>query len=211
MTFYHRLYYDLLWLHYKDVWHTRLLLSRYYYMAFSKHYTMTFYGSVHIVPWLFKILLHFSTLYYDHFHGFFQFTIKWFYVKVLLLGFFYILNWLYEPSQILSFVLFYNCFQHIYDEFCITFSRTRYPSKEVIIHHRKLPKQKICHVQNTLLRCVFFHSAACEQVEETEEAMEEVKDQDVRTPPESTSARQEVTEEDLEDWLDSMISWPAAD
>ncbi|XP_056284484.1 LOW QUALITY PROTEIN: cell death regulator Aven [Pseudoliparis swirei] len=46
----------------------------------------------------------------------------------------------------------------------------------------------------------------CEQVEETEEAMEEVKDQDVRTPPESTSARQEVTEEDLEDWLDSMIS-----
>ncbi|XP_034384341.1 cell death regulator Aven isoform X2 [Cyclopterus lumpus] len=51
----------------------------------------------------------------------------------------------------------------------------------------------------------------CEQVEEmepavTEEKMDEVKDKDVRTPPESASARQEVTEEDLEDWLDSMIA-----
>lgn len=35
--------------------------------------------------------------------------------------------------------------------------------------------------------------------------MEEVKDKDV-TPPKSASVRQEVTEEDLEDWLDSMIS-----
>lgn len=51
---------------------------------------------------------------------------------------------------------------------------------------------------------------ACEEVKEVvpkviEEKMEEVKDKDV-TPPKSASARQEVTEEDLEDWLDSMIS-----
>lgn len=37
-----------------------------------------------------------------------------------------------------------------------------------------------------------------------EEKME-VKDKDV-TPPQSASVRKEVTEEDLEDWLDSMIS-----
>lgn len=39
----------------------------------------------------------------------------------------------------------------------------------------------------------------------TEEKMEVVKDKDV-APPKSASVRQEVTEEDLEDWLDSMIS-----
>ena len=37
------------------------------------------------------------------------------------------------------------------------------------------------------------------------EKMEEVKDKDV-TPPKSASIKQEMTEEDLEDWLDSMIS-----
>ncbi|KAK9531332.1 hypothetical protein VZT92_010763 [Zoarces viviparus] len=51
---------------------------------------------------------------------------------------------------------------------------------------------------------------ACEQVKDMkpvlmEEKMDEVKDKDV-TPPKSASARQEMTEEDLEDWLDSMIS-----
>ena len=40
------------------------------------------------------------------------------------------------------------------------------------------------------------------------EKMEEVKDKDV-TPPKSASIKQEMTEEDLEDWLDSMISWPS--
>nr|XP_046230038.1 cell death regulator Aven [Scatophagus argus]XP_046230039.1 cell death regulator Aven [Scatophagus argus] len=46
----------------------------------------------------------------------------------------------------------------------------------------------------------------CEEVKEVmEEKMEEVKDKDV-TPPKSASVRKEVTEEDLEDWLDSMIS-----
>ncbi|XP_068564518.1 cell death regulator Aven [Cebidichthys violaceus] len=51
---------------------------------------------------------------------------------------------------------------------------------------------------------------ACEQVKEVkpvliEEKMDEVKEKDV-TPPKSASVRQEMTEEDLEDWLDSMIS-----
>ncbi|XP_041660991.1 cell death regulator Aven [Cheilinus undulatus] len=51
---------------------------------------------------------------------------------------------------------------------------------------------------------------ACEEVKEvalkvTEEKMQEVKNQEV-TPPKSASVRKEVTEEDLEDWLDSMIS-----
>ncbi|TKS76305.1 Cell death regulator [Collichthys lucidus] len=47
---------------------------------------------------------------------------------------------------------------------------------------------------------------ACEEVMEAiEEKMEEVKDKDV-APPESVSTKKEVTEEDLEDWLDSMIS-----
>ncbi|XP_063757745.1 cell death regulator Aven isoform X2 [Eleginops maclovinus] len=45
-----------------------------------------------------------------------------------------------------------------------------------------------------------------EEVKEvTEERMQEVKDKDV-TPPKSASVKQEMTEEDLEDWLDSMIS-----
>ncbi|XP_040017277.2 cell death regulator Aven [Gasterosteus aculeatus] len=51
---------------------------------------------------------------------------------------------------------------------------------------------------------------ACEQVQEkvpvlTEEKTDEVKNKDVN-PRESASVRQEMTEEDLEDWLDSMIS-----
>ncbi|XP_054474290.1 cell death regulator Aven [Anoplopoma fimbria] len=51
---------------------------------------------------------------------------------------------------------------------------------------------------------------ALEQVKEmepvlTEEKMDEAKDKDV-TPPKSASVKQEMTEEDLEDWLDSMIS-----
>ncbi|XP_071323898.1 cell death regulator Aven isoform X2 [Trachinotus anak] len=51
---------------------------------------------------------------------------------------------------------------------------------------------------------------ACEEMkaavpEVLEEKMEEVKDKDV-TPPKSASVKQEMTEEDLEDWLDSMIS-----
>lgn len=39
-----------------------------------------------------------------------------------------------------------------------------------------------------------------------DEKMEKVKDKDV-TPPTSAPVRQEMTEEELEDWLDSMISW----
>ncbi|XP_035533977.1 cell death regulator Aven [Morone saxatilis] len=51
---------------------------------------------------------------------------------------------------------------------------------------------------------------ACEEVKEVVlevigEKMEEVKDKDV-TPRKCASVRKEVTEEDLEDWLDSMIS-----
>uniref|UniRef100_UPI0037E734D9 cell death regulator Aven isoform X2 n=1 Tax=Semicossyphus pulcher TaxID=241346 RepID=UPI0037E734D9 len=51
---------------------------------------------------------------------------------------------------------------------------------------------------------------ACEEVKEVvpeviEEKTEKVKNKDV-TPPKPASVRQEVTEEDLEDWLDSMIS-----
>lgn len=47
----------------------------------------------------------------------------------------------------------------------------------------------------------------CEEVKEAvqEEKMEKVKDSD-GTPPESAPVKQEMTEEDLEDWLDSMIS-----
>lgn len=41
--------------------------------------------------------------------------------------------------------------------------------------------------------------------EVVEEKMEEVKDKHL-TPPKSAAVRQELTEEDLEDWLDSMIS-----
>lgn len=39
----------------------------------------------------------------------------------------------------------------------------------------------------------------------TEEKMEEVEEAEV-SPPKTAPKRQEVTEEDLEDWLDSMIS-----
>ncbi|KAF0023701.1 hypothetical protein F2P81_024331 [Scophthalmus maximus] len=47
---------------------------------------------------------------------------------------------------------------------------------------------------------------ACEEMKEViEDKMEEVEDE-VVTPPESASVKQEMTEEDLEDWLDSMIS-----
>lgn len=61
---------------------------------------------------------------------------------------------------------------------------------------------------------MFFQSPACEDVKEvieekTEEVIEEktkeVTDEQV-APPKSASVRKEVTEEDLEDWLDSMIS-----
>ncbi|XP_029984602.1 cell death regulator Aven [Sphaeramia orbicularis] len=47
----------------------------------------------------------------------------------------------------------------------------------------------------------------CEETEGKEEKTEEeeVKDKDV-TPPKPASVKQEMTEEDLEDWLDSMIS-----
>lgn len=44
----------------------------------------------------------------------------------------------------------------------------------------------------------------CEDVKEVTEK-ETAKENDI-TPPEPTSVRKEVTEEDLEDWLDSMIS-----
>uniref|UniRef100_A0A3Q1FQZ8 Apoptosis, caspase activation inhibitor n=1 Tax=Acanthochromis polyacanthus TaxID=80966 RepID=A0A3Q1FQZ8_9TELE len=47
----------------------------------------------------------------------------------------------------------------------------------------------------------------CEEVKEVikEKVEVEVKDKDV-TPSKSASIKQEMTEEDLEDWLDSMIS-----
>ncbi|XP_054871851.1 cell death regulator Aven [Amphiprion ocellaris] len=47
----------------------------------------------------------------------------------------------------------------------------------------------------------------CEEVKEVieEKVEEEVKDKDIR-PSKSVSVKQEMTEEDLEDWLDSMIS-----
>ncbi|XP_070843329.1 cell death regulator Aven [Chaetodon trifascialis] len=46
---------------------------------------------------------------------------------------------------------------------------------------------------------------ACEELKEAMEEKLEVKEKDV-TPAQSASVRKEVTEEDLEDWLDSMIS-----
>lgn len=49
-----------------------------------------------------------------------------------------------------------------------------------------------------------FWSPDCEDVKEVTEK-EVVEGKDI-TPPEPTSVRKEVTEEDLEDWLDSMIS-----
>ncbi|KAF3850103.1 hypothetical protein F7725_019822 [Dissostichus mawsoni] len=46
----------------------------------------------------------------------------------------------------------------------------------------------------------------CEEVKEViQEKIVEVKEKDV-TPPKSASVKQEMTEDDLEDWLDSMIS-----
>ncbi|XP_076612340.1 cell death regulator Aven isoform X1 [Chaetodon auriga] len=46
---------------------------------------------------------------------------------------------------------------------------------------------------------------ACEEVKEAMEEKLEVKEKDA-TPAQSASVRKEVTEEELEDWLDSMIS-----
>ncbi|KAG7222684.1 hypothetical protein INR49_026293 [Caranx melampygus] len=61
-------------------------------------------------------------------------------------------------------------------------------------------------------QCVGVTEESCEEMkaaaaapEVLEEKMEEVKDKDV-TPPEPAPVKQEMTEEDLEDWLDSMIS-----
>ncbi|KAM6992154.1 cell death regulator Aven isoform 2-T2 [Tautogolabrus adspersus] len=64
--------------------------------------------------------------------------------------------------------------------------------------------------ENQTIRVEDEERAAPEKVKEEvpeviEEKMEEVKNKDV-TPSKSASVRQEVTEEDLEDWLDSMIS-----
>lgn len=42
-------------------------------------------------------------------------------------------------------------------------------------------------------------------MKEVTEKKEVLKEKDI-TPPEPTSVRKKVTEEDLEDWLDSMIS-----
>lgn len=50
-----------------------------------------------------------------------------------------------------------------------------------------------------------FWSADGEDVKEVTEKKEALKGKDI-TPPESSSVRKKVTEEDLEDWLDSMIS-----
>ncbi|XP_072218508.1 cell death regulator Aven isoform X2 [Leuresthes tenuis] len=63
---------------------------------------------------------------------------------------------------------------------------------------------------NQVVRCADNESPASEQacekvVQKAMDEMEEGKDEDV-TPSESPPVRKEVTEEDLEDWLDSMIS-----
>lgn len=42
-------------------------------------------------------------------------------------------------------------------------------------------------------------------MKEVTEKKETARENDI-TPPESTSVRKEVTQEELEDWLDSMIS-----
>ena len=63
-------------------------------------------------------------------------------------------------------------------------------------------KSKTCDGMCLIL---FFKSAACEEVKEvTEEKVEKMKDV---TLSKCASVKKEVTEEDLEDWLDSMISW----
>lgn len=50
-----------------------------------------------------------------------------------------------------------------------------------------------------------FRFLGCEDVKEVTKKKETATENDI-TPPEPTSAGKEVTEEDLEDWLDSMIS-----
>lgn len=50
-----------------------------------------------------------------------------------------------------------------------------------------------------------FWFPGCEDMKEVTEKKETVRENDI-TPPESTSVRKEVTQEELEDWLDSMIS-----
>lgn len=61
---------------------------------------------------------------------------------------------------------------------------------------------KIC-MPGRVTMCSFL-CPDCEDVKEVTE--KEVVKEDNITPPSSTSVRKEVTEEDLEDWLDSMIS-----
>lgn len=52
-----------------------------------------------------------------------------------------------------------------------------------------------------------FSSPGCEEVKEVTEETKEAKDpKEHVSHPKSASVRKEVTEEDLEDWLDSMIS-----
>lgn len=50
-----------------------------------------------------------------------------------------------------------------------------------------------------------FRFPACEDVKEVTKKKQTAPEDDI-TPPAPTSVRKEVTEEDLEDWLDSMIS-----
>ena len=64
----------------------------------------------------------------------------------------------------------------------------------------------IIHDLRLRLYIMLCKSAACEKVvQKVMDEMEEGKDEDV-TPSKSPPVRKEVTEEDLEDWLDSMIS-----
>lgn len=70
----------------------------------------------------------------------------------------------------------------------------------------RLQSMRVKNDQDGQSHSVFFQSPACEDVKEAiEEKTEEVTDKQV-APPKSASVRKEVTEEDLEDWLDSMIS-----
>lgn len=60
-----------------------------------------------------------------------------------------------------------------------------------------------------MLTNLSFFSAACEEKKAEvldEKMVKEVKDN--LTPRAPAPVKQEMTEEDLEDWLDSMISWP---
>lgn len=55
--------------------------------------------------------------------------------------------------------------------------------------------------------CVPFKSPGCEEVKEVTEEKKKAKDPKEHVAPlKSASVRKEMTEEDLEDWLDSMIS-----